>query len=144
MLYISLSVNNGILVVNNVSSIIFKLQKHLSNESVASNALINNVNSWLFLLIFIFQKNQVDSQKAMFYPTESYALLDVKHRDSHQNSSLYPFTCRFLIFSKPIIQPKKSGIGIVNQKVIAVWYFWRMFLNSFFCDWTYIEFTLNT
>ena len=32
----------------------------------------------------------------------------------------YPSTCRFLIFSKPIIQPKKSGIGVVNQKVIAV------------------------
>jgi len=56
----------------------------------------------------------------MLYPTESYALLDVKHRDSHQTSSLYPFTCRFLIFSKPIIQPKKSGIGIVNQNVIAI------------------------
>ena len=73
-----------------------------------------------FSLIFIFQKNQVDSQKAMLYPTDSYALLDVKHRDSHQTSSLYPFTCRFLIFSKPIIQPKKSGIGIVNQNVIAI------------------------
>ena len=69
---------------------------------------------------FYLSKKQVDSQKAMLYPTESYALLDVKHRDSHQNSSLYPFTCRFLIFSKPIIQPKKSGIGIVNQNVIAI------------------------
>jgi len=43
----------------------------------------------------------------MLYPTESYALLDVKHRDSHQTSSLYPFTCRFLIFFKTNYSAKK-------------------------------------
>ena len=109
--------NNGILVVNNVSSIIFKLQKRLSNESVSSNALIHNVNSWLFSLIFVFQKNQVDSQKAMLYPTESYALLDAKHRDIHHNSPLYPFTCRFLIFSKPIIIPSTEPTVAPLQSV---------------------------
>ena len=125
----------------------FKLQKHPSKKSEASNPLIISIDFWLFRLIFIIQKNQKTKRKEIVYSRKTWRRIwkscwsvdwfffkfcPFREGDLFFREGEFIFCAdvfhttppfQLLTFSKAIIQPKKSEIGIVNQTVKVFWFF---------------------
>ena len=124
-----------------------KEQKSSFKKSEAPNLLIINPNFWFFLLIFSIQKNQNPRRKEIVYRRKTWRRIKKNcwnvdwfffkfcpFREGYlffregEFGIAQPF--QFLTFSKAIIQPKKSGIGFMNQAVKVFWFFegcFRMF-----------------
>ena len=131
-----------------------KEQKSSFKKSEAPNLLIINPNFWFFLLIFNIQKNQDPRRKEIVYRRKTWRRIKkscwsvdwfffkfcpFREGDLFFREGVFIFCAdvfhttppfQLLTFSKAIIQPKKSEIGIVNQTVKVFWFFegcFRMF-----------------